>query len=132
METLPSYAPSVSKLASISRFETTRSTAEIAFYESSGTGCNRKRWQSSAMALRWTAASMLEAERQFRRIVGRADLDFAPTATHELHRHAIEESIALSVGRISQLTTTKIHGERDILPPGSGASENPAALPRKK
>ncbi len=28
---------------------------------------NVKRWQSGDMALRWTAAGMLEAERQFRR-----------------------------------------------------------------
>ena len=31
---------------------------------------NVKRWQSGEMALRWTAAGMLEAERQFRRIIG--------------------------------------------------------------
>jgi hypothetical protein len=31
---------------------------------------NVKRWQSDEMALRWTAAGMLEAERQFRRIIG--------------------------------------------------------------
>jgi transposase-like protein len=31
---------------------------------------NVKRWQSGDMALRWTAAGMLEAERQFRKIVG--------------------------------------------------------------
>ena len=30
---------------------------------------NVKRWQSGEMALRWTAAGMLEAERQFRRII---------------------------------------------------------------
>jgi hypothetical protein len=35
---------------------------------------NVKHWQSGDMALRWTAAGMLEAERQFRRIVGHADL----------------------------------------------------------
>jgi putative transposase len=35
---------------------------------------NVKRWQSGEMCLRWTAAGMLEAERQFRRIVGHADL----------------------------------------------------------
>jgi transposase-like protein len=31
---------------------------------------NVKRWQSGDMCLRWTAAGMLEAERQFRRIIG--------------------------------------------------------------
>src|SRR2546426_5047453 len=31
---------------------------------------NVKRWSSGEMALRWTAAGMLEAERQFRKIIG--------------------------------------------------------------
>jgi transposase-like protein len=31
---------------------------------------NVKHWQSGDMALRWTAAGMLEAERQFRRVIG--------------------------------------------------------------
>src|SRR5207244_13635951 len=35
---------------------------------------NVKRWQSGEMCLRWTAAGMLEAERQFRRIIGYGDL----------------------------------------------------------
>ncbi len=34
------------------------------------TSRNVKRWQSGEMALRWTATGMLEAERQFRRIIG--------------------------------------------------------------
>jgi len=34
------------------------------------TSRNVKRWQSGDMALRWTAAGMLEAERQFRHIAG--------------------------------------------------------------
>ncbi len=38
------------------------------------TSRNVKRWQSGDMALRWTAAGMLEAERQFRRIIGYQDL----------------------------------------------------------
>lgn len=33
-----------------------------------------KRWRSGQMALRWTAAGMLEAERQFRRVNGFKDL----------------------------------------------------------
>jgi hypothetical protein len=33
-----------------------------------------KRWQSGEMALRWTAAGMLEAERQFRKVIGYRDL----------------------------------------------------------
>jgi len=35
---------------------------------------NVKHWQSGEMCLRWTAAGMLEAERQFRRIIGHGDL----------------------------------------------------------
>jgi putative transposase len=38
------------------------------------TSRNVKRWQSGDMCLRWTAAGMLEAETQFRRIVGYPDL----------------------------------------------------------
>jgi putative transposase len=35
---------------------------------------NVKRWQNGDMCLRWTAAGMLEAENQFRRIIGHRDL----------------------------------------------------------
>ncbi len=35
---------------------------------------NVKRWQSGDMCLRWTAAGMLEAQAQFRRIIGHGDL----------------------------------------------------------
>ncbi|HEV8468990.1 MAG TPA: IS256 family transposase [Candidatus Limnocylindria bacterium] len=35
---------------------------------------NVKRWSSGEMALRWTAAGMLEAEKQFRKIIGYRDL----------------------------------------------------------
>jgi hypothetical protein len=35
---------------------------------------NVKRWSSGEIALRWTAAGMLEAERQFRKIIGHRDL----------------------------------------------------------
>jgi putative transposase len=38
------------------------------------TSRNVKHWQSGEMALRWTAVGMLEAERQFRRIIGYRDL----------------------------------------------------------
>jgi putative transposase len=38
------------------------------------TARNVKRWQNGDMCLRWTAAGMLEAEQQFRRIIGHADL----------------------------------------------------------
>jgi hypothetical protein len=35
---------------------------------------NVKYWQNGEMCLRWTAAGMLEAEQQFRRIIGYQDL----------------------------------------------------------
>jgi len=38
------------------------------------TSRNVKRWHSGEMCLRWTAAGMLEAERQFRKIIGYRDL----------------------------------------------------------
>jgi len=38
------------------------------------TSRNVKHWSSGEMGLRWTAAGMLEAERQFRRVVGYRDL----------------------------------------------------------
>jgi putative transposase len=52
---------------------------------------NVKRWSSGEMALRWTAAGMLEAERQFRRIIGYrnlATLVVAIERDHEHRRHA--------------------------------------------
>jgi putative transposase len=48
---------------------------------------NVKRWQSGEMALRWTAAGMLEAERQFRRIIGYRELATLVVAIeHDLAR----------------------------------------------
>ena len=38
------------------------------------TSRNVKRWSSGDMCLRWTAAGMLEAEQQFRRVIGHTDL----------------------------------------------------------
>ena len=35
---------------------------------------NVKHWSSGEMGLRWTAAGMLEAERQFRKVIGYTDL----------------------------------------------------------
>jgi len=56
------------------------------------TSRNGKRWQSGEMALRWRAAGMLEAERQFRRVIGYRELaKLALAAERELHRHPIQE-----------------------------------------
>ena len=38
------------------------------------TSRNVKRWQHGEMCLRWTAAGMLEAERQFRKVIGYSEL----------------------------------------------------------
>lgn len=47
---------------------------------------NVKRWSSGEMCLRWTAAGMLEAERQFRRVIGYRDLaKLAVAIEHDLH-----------------------------------------------
>ncbi len=48
-------------------------------------------WRSGEMALRWTAAGMLEAERQFRRVVGYRDLPKLLVAI-ERERHGREEA----------------------------------------
>lgn len=56
---------------------------------------NVKRWQDGDMRKRWTAAGMLVAEQQFRRIVGYSDLATLVTAIEHRHltlhaQHAIE------------------------------------------
>jgi putative transposase len=62
------------------------------------TSRNVKRWQSGEMCLRWTAAGMLEAERQFRRIIGHTDLaKLALSVERELHRHVIREEVSASL-----------------------------------
>jgi putative transposase len=61
---------------------------------------NVKRWQSGEMCLRWTAAGMLEAERQFRRIIGYDGL----------------AKLALAVeAEITQTTTTHVAEEAATL-----------------
>src|SRR4051812_36620802 len=47
---------------------------------------NVKRWSSGEMALRWTAAGMLEAERQFRKIIGYRDLATLVVAIEREHK----------------------------------------------
>jgi putative transposase len=62
------------------------------------TGRNVKRWQSGDMALRWTAAGMLEAEQQFRRVIGYRDLAKLAVAverdlTTKTNRSSITEEV---------------------------------------
>jgi putative transposase len=49
---------------------------------------NVKHWSSGEMGLRWTAAGMLEAEKQFRRVLGYTDLPrLAVAIERRLHLH---------------------------------------------
>ncbi len=54
---------------------------------------NVKRWSSGEMAPRWTAAGMLEAERQFRKIIGYRDLATLVVAIerdHDRRSHSVD------------------------------------------
>ena len=49
---------------------------------------NVKNWSSGEMGLRWTAAGMLEAEKQFRKVIGYTDLPrLAVAIERRLHLH---------------------------------------------
>lgn len=67
------------------------------------TSRNVKRWQSGEMALRWTAAGMLEAERQFRRIIGYRDL---ATLAVAIERHLARTTIPPATKETAILVTT--------------------------
>jgi putative transposase len=60
---------------------------------------NVKRWQNGDMCLRWTAASMLEAQGRFRRVIGYPDL--AKLAV------AVEADVATN--RAADTPTTTVH-----------------------
>ena len=74
---------------------------------------NVKHWSNGDMCLRWTAAGMLEAERQFRRIIGHTDL--AKLAL------AVERDVAAR--RATHTPTTTFH------PPVATAAPEVAASP---
>jgi putative transposase len=96
---------------------------------------NVKRWRTGDMCLRWTAAGMLEAERQFRKVIGYGDLaklavtverDIAakrasvtPTDRTRSHQHRDHGAGGRRFTRPRQFTHTiaaaKFHGERDVL-----------------
>ena len=63
---------------------------------------NVKRWRDGQMCLRWTAAGMLEAERQFRRIIGYADLAKLVTA---IEREPVEPTVALPTEEVATAVT---------------------------
>jgi hypothetical protein len=56
---------------------------------------NVKHWSSGEMGLRWTAAGMLEAEQQFRKVIGHTDLaKLAVAIERDLNRTRQEETPA--------------------------------------
>jgi putative transposase len=62
------------------------------------TSRNVKRWQSGDMCLRWTAAGMLEAERQFRKIIGYRDLaKLALAIERDLNARPNQEGVAATL-----------------------------------
>jgi hypothetical protein len=54
---------------------------------------NVKRWQNGTMALRWCAAGMVEAGKQFRRVNGHLHLRALRTA---LERHVAAENVRVN------------------------------------
>ena len=100
------------------------------------TSRNVKRWQNGDMCLRWTAAGMLEAERQFRKIIGykhlaalalavERDVAAGRAATTDRPPHPTTRPPRPNRPLRSQpltdhrIATAKFHGERDNLPTSS-------------
>jgi putative transposase len=62
------------------------------------TSRNVKRWSSGDMCLRWTAAGMLEAAGQFRRLIGHRDLaKLAVAVGREIARQTVTTTVAAEV-----------------------------------
>lgn len=62
------------------------------------TSRNVKRWQNGDMCLRWTAAGMLEAERQFRRVIGYPNLpELVVAVERDIARHTLIDTPAPEV-----------------------------------
>ena len=83
---------------------------------------NVKRWQNGDMCLRWTAAGMLQAERQFRKIIGYKHLARLAVA---VERHVTAERASLTTTTPTRpaplrsrpsadhrTATAKFHGDR--------------------
>jgi hypothetical protein len=80
---------------------------------------NVKRWQNGTMALRWCAAGMVEAGKQFRRVNGHLHLRALRTA---LERHVAAENVRVNEHKSYQQRrliitgpSPKIYEVRDIL-----------------
>ncbi len=54
---------------------------------------NVKRWRDGQMAIRWCAAGMIEASKQFRRVNGHMHL---PALRAALERHVAEQSVGVT------------------------------------
>ena len=81
------------------------------------TSRNVKRWQNGDMCLRWTAAGMLEAQRQFRRVIGYPQLAKLTVAVErDIARHTLTDTsapeVAASASEIISLRRPppKFHG----------------------
>jgi len=62
------------------------------------TSRNVKRWQNGDMCLRWTAAGMLEAQQQFRRVIGYPKLPaLAVAVERDIARHTVTDTPAPEV-----------------------------------
>jgi putative transposase len=62
------------------------------------TSRNVKRWHNGDMCLRWTAAGMLEAQRQFRRVIGYPKLPaLAVVVERDIARHTVTDTPAPEV-----------------------------------
>jgi hypothetical protein len=85
------------------------------------TSRNVKRWQSGDMALRWTAAGMLEAEQQFRRVIGYRELAklASPSSATSPQRHTFRRPRkplrSSPPDHHTGTVVAKFHDERDIL-----------------
>jgi hypothetical protein len=62
---------------------------------------NDKRWRSAAMALRWTAAAMLEAKKGFRRLKAHKQLAALRSTLKAHYEKASRNCVSASQGRIS-------------------------------
>ncbi|MCA1681123.1 MAG: IS256 family transposase, partial [Actinobacteria bacterium] len=66
------------------------------------TSRNVKRWQNGDMCLRWTAAGMLEAKRQFRRVIGYPKLPaLAVAVERDIARHTTIDTPAPEVAALT-------------------------------
>jgi transposase-like protein len=78
---------------------------------------NVKHWSSGEMALRWTAAGMLEAEKQFRKIIGYRDLATLVIAIERDNDHRRSAHIA---NKEATIVFTPSHRDPSPRHPGRG------------